>query len=68
MNFEDIPKELIQKYKIIENNDEITVNKPSYINVDDPDYEIDEYVLTIRNDAVNVSLWINTYIMHITVY
>lgn len=68
--FHQIPKEIRNKYHIHNewHDNSISIHEPAFINVDEPRVEKHGCVYTIRNDKVNVSLWIGNFYMHTTVY
>ena len=66
-----IPSKVKKQYEIRNTQNELTISKPCYINVDKDCFfniERSESCIRIKNSKVNISLWIDILNMHVTVY
>jgi len=66
-----LPKEIIEKYDLAFRKDYIAVHNPSHINIYyDEEVEIENSGVetSIRNSKVKVTLWRNTFLMHVVVF
>lgn len=70
-SFNEIPKELIEKYQIVNEPDCLNINYPAYVNIDiDESFTVTEDGTTINfeNNKCIVSIWKSTLLMHVTIF
>jgi len=66
-----IPKKVQKTYDIERDKNCIEIHSPVYVNIDFDDsfrIEKDYYTVSIKNSKCVVSLYLNTFNVHITIY